>query len=168
METTTVEDEEVVEAPEPSQPVQADYFGFEETHTVMLPDGVSWVQHQTLNEGARRKYLNSVNREVRLAKATGDAILNMQTGEERHALLKSAITGWNLTRDGQPVPFNGGQLDQFLTKANPKIIDKIEKDIRKHNPWLAQDISIEDIDEQIKELQEMREKKVAEEEGKAS
>ncbi len=151
---------------EPTQVVQADYFGFEETNTVMLPDDVSWVQHQTLNEGSRRKYLNSVNREVRLAKATGDAILNMQTGEERHALLKSAITGWNLMRDGNPVPFNGGQVDQFLSKANPKIIDKIEKDVRKHNPWLMQEVSLEDIDQQIKELEELRAQKQAEEEGK--
>lgn len=151
-----------------SDPVQVDYFGFEEVNTVMLPDGKSYVQHQTLTEGARRKYLNSVNREVRLQKASGDAILRMQTGEERFALLKAALVGWNLVRNSQPVPFTTRAVDEFLEKAPPKIIDVIEKDVRKHNPWLMQDVTLEDIDQQIAELEELREQKLKEDEGKGN
>lgn len=170
---TKTRDEQVEEAMieagvDPTTPVQADYFGFDETHTVPLPDGVSWVQHQTLTEGARRKYMNDVNREVRLQKQSGDAILKMQTGEERYNLLKTAITGWNLIRNGQPVPFNDNNLKQFLDKADPKIIDEIHKDVQKHNAWLMQEVSVEDIDEQIKELEEMREQKLKEQEGNDS
>lgn len=152
-------------------PVQADYFGFEETHVVTLPDGISQIHHKTLTEGDRRQYLDAVNREVRLQKTTGDAIMKMQAGQERHVLLAAAIVGWNLVRDGQPVTFSkgspGSTLEQFLTKANPKVIDIIEKDIRKHNPWLMADLSVEDIDQQISELQEMRAVKVKEAEGNA-
>src|SRR5690606_12174048 len=66
-----------------STPVQADYFAFDKTEKVMLPDGVSWVEVKVLNEGARRKYLNEVNKEVRLQRATGDAVMRLASGDER-------------------------------------------------------------------------------------
>lgn len=152
--------------------VQVDYFGFDEVHRVMLPDGKSWIEHKTLNEGARRKYMNRVNREVRLQKS-GDAYMKMATGDERHVLLEEAIVGWNLVRadkNGEPKPlqFTQANRNAFLEAAPPAIIDLIEKDIRDKNPWLVGDVTIEDIDEQIAELQELREKKVAEAEGKES
>lgn len=152
--------------------LQDDYFGFEETHRVLLPDGRSWIDHQTLNEGGRKKYLNQQNREVKVQKVTGDAILKMATGDERHSLLMSAIVGWNLMRrnpktgDMEAVAFNEKNLRDFLEKAPPRIIDLIEKDIRKHNPWLSADVTVEDIDKQIEELQELRAEKVKEAEGK--
>lgn len=153
---------------------QEDYFGFDEQHSVTLPDGRSYILHQTLNEGARRKYMNQQNREVKLQKVTGDAILKMATGEERLALLTSAISGWNLVRknpktgDIEPVPFNERNLKEFLEKANPKVVDLIDTDVRKHNPWLTADVTIEDIDKQIAELEEMKENKIKEDEGKKS
>jgi hypothetical protein len=100
--------------------------------------------------------------------------MKMATGDERHALLESAIVGWNLVRanakDGtvSPITFSPGALKQFLDKAPPGVIDRIEKDIRDKNPWLVGDVTIEDIDEQIAELNELREKKVQEAEGKES
>lgn len=151
---------------------QVDYFGFSETHRVMLDDGQSYIEHQTLNEGARRSYMNRVNREVRLQKS-GDAFMKMATGDERHELLKQAIVGWNLvTRNKsgemQSLTFNSTNLNRFLDAARPQDIDKVEKSVRDHNPWLIGDITIEDIDQQIEELQELRSKKVEEAEGKES
>lgn len=156
-----------------STPVQANYFGFSQTHRVMLPDGVSWIEHATLNEGGRRAYLDAVNREVRLQKNTGDAIMKMASGSERKVLLEAAIVNWNLLGpDGKVIGFSkgskGSALDQFLEKADPSIIDIIEKDVRKKNAWLMAEMSVEDIDKQIEELQEMREVKVREEEGNDS
>jgi hypothetical protein len=151
---------------------QVDYFGFEENHQVMLPDGVSFVIHQTLNEGARRQYMNRVNREVRLQKG-GDAFMKMASGDERHELLKQAIVGWNLStrnKNGEliPVSFTKAKLDEFLQSARPSIVDIIEKDVRAVNTWLTAEITIEDIDEQIAELTELRATKVEEAEGKES
>lgn len=147
--------------------VQVDYFGFDETYRVELPDGKSFVEHQALNEGARRRYMNDVNREVRLQKG-GDAFMSMATGDERHSLLESAISGWNLMRGGKPVAFNKQELRAFLTSAPPKIIDLIEKDIRDKNDWLTGDVTEEDIDEQIEELEELRERIRGDAEGKDS
>jgi hypothetical protein len=156
-----------------STPVQANYFGFSQTHRVFFPDGVTYVEIKTLNEGDRRAYLDAVNREVRLQKTSGDAIMKMATGSERKVLLEASIIGWNLLGpNGQPLTFSndgrGGTLQQFLNQADPSIIDIIEKEIRKRNVWLMADLSVEDIDKQIEELHEMRAVKIKEAEGNDS
>lgn len=148
-----------------STPVQDDYFAFEETDRVILPDGVSYVDVRVLNEGARRRYMNNVNRDVRLQKATGDAILSLASGEERRAILEASIIGWNLMRAGQPLPFTDNNLKQFLDRPSPAILDLVEKKVRALNPWLTQEITVEEIDKQIEELNELREQKVKEAEG---
>ena len=153
--------------------VQVDYFGFEETENVFLPDGRSYLTIQALNEGGRRRYLNRVNREVKIAKQTGDAIMQLANGDERRILLAEAVVGWNLVRkskDGsiQPLVFNEGKLNEFLTSANPKVIDVVDKAVRAQNPWLMADVTLEDLLKQKEELDEQIEKKRAEDEGKAS
>jgi hypothetical protein len=166
-----VEDEMERRGVSTTQHTQQSYFGFSVKHQVMLPDGVSYIEHQELNEGSRKKYLDNLNREVAIKKVSGDAHMKLQSGTDKHILLEEAICGWNLLGpDMKPVGFNkmgkGSSLMQFLDSADPTIIDLIEKDIRKHNPWLMSDMSVEDIDKQIAELEEMREAKVKEEAGK--
>lgn len=148
--------------------VQEDYFAFDKIGRTMLPDGVSYVEHQVMNEGARRKYLNAVNREVRLQKSTQDTFLKMSPGEERTELLKAAIVGWNLVRGGKPIPFNQQNLNEFLMLTNPSIISLIEKDVRLANPWLLAEMTVEDIDRELEDLQALRAKKLEEEAGKES
>jgi hypothetical protein len=151
-----------------TESVVVDYFGFEETHVVYLPDGKQFIEHKVLNEGQKRKYQNSVNRDVVIQRATGDAKMRMAPGDERHALLKVAICGWNVYRNGTPLPFTSRNLDDFLDLAPPKVIDVIEKEVRKANPWLMAEMTVEDIDKEIDSLKEMREKKLEEEAGKDS
>jgi len=143
-----------------------DYFAFEVDHTIPLPDGKSYIIHRELNEGQRKKYLNQTNRDVVVSRVTQDMKVRMAPGDERHALLKAAITGWSLMRAGQPVPFHTRTLDEFLEKAPPRIVDLIEKEVRKANPWLLAEMSVEDIDKELANLAEMREAKVKEEAGK--
>ena len=145
-----------------------DYFGFDERHKVPLPDGKSWVQFEVMSEGRRKHYLNSTNRDVRINRSTGDAHMSMKPGDERHALLLETICDWNLRRGGEPVPFTKNNLQEFLDKANPRIIDKIEKEVRLKHPWLMADMEIEDIEKEIENLQEMLEVKKREQEGNAS
>lgn len=145
---------------------QQDYFGFDDKFQVVLPDGKSVIDHKKLNEGSKRKYLNKVNREVNLDRKTGNAKIQTAPGDEREILLKSAIVGWNLVKNGEPVQFSEHNLNDFLNVADPKIVDIIEKDIRKKNAWLLQDMTVEAIDDEIKDLQELRQKLVEEEEAK--
>lgn len=146
----------------------ADYFGTSETFFVYLPDGISFVEHKLLNEGERRKYLNAINRDVTVKRGTGDATIRTAPGDERHALLEVAIVGWNLRKNGDPVSFSPHSLRNFLENASPRIIDIIEKEIRKANPWLLAEMSVEDIDKEIAALEEMRAVKVKEDAGKAN
>lgn len=150
-----------------------DYFGFSEDHKVVLPDGKSFVIHSSMNEGARRQYLNAQNRDVTVERVSGNAKMKVQQGEERHALLQATLTGWSLhTRsksgDMTAVPFTNNNLNDFLKKASPKVIDLIEKDVRKHNPWLMAGATADDIRKQITELEEMLEAKIKEEAGNDS
>jgi hypothetical protein len=139
-----------------------------------LPDNKSYVEIAALNEGRRRKYLNTVNREVTVMKATGDAKMTLANGDERRILLQQAIVGWNLVSRNkssgeiQPVTFNSSRLLDFLENANPRVIDIIDKAVREQNPWLQNDVTLEDLLKQRDELEEQIEKKRAEEEGKES
>lgn len=148
--------------------VPEDYFAFDIIGRTMLPDGISWVEHAVMNEGARRKYLNAVNRDIRVQKSTQDAIMRMAPGEERIELLKATIVGWNMYRGGRQIEFNRQNLEEFLLKADPRIINMIEKDVRLANPWLLAEMTLEDIDREISDLQELRAKKVEEEAGKGA
>lgn len=152
---------------------QQSYFGFDETQQVFMPDGISWVEIKPLSEGERRKYMNEVQKEARLQRATGDMIVKMQTGEERFQLLLRAITGWNfIMPNGSPAPFSNGspgsEVGKWLDKASPRIVDIVHKEVMKQNPWLMAEMTLEDIDKQIAELQELREQKLQEEEGNGS
>lgn len=147
---------------------QQDYFGFEQTERFTFPDGRSYVDLQVLNEGQRRKYLNASSRELTLKRNSGDARLKMATGDDKYELLKVAIVSWNLVSNGSPVIFNPQTLDRFLANANPRVIDDIEKQVRKMNPWLLAEMTVAQIDEEIGSLQELRAVKVAEEVGKGT
>jgi hypothetical protein len=135
--------------------IQDDYFGFDNARRCYLPDGLSYVDHEIMNEGKRRKYLNAINRDLRIQKATQDALIRVAPGDERKELLMAAICGWNLMRNGNPVPFNQNTLAEFLDKANPKVVDHIEKEIRLANPWLLAEMSVEDIEREMEQLGEL-------------
>lgn len=153
-------------------PAPVDYFAAAETYIVTLPDGVSKLTCQVFNEGMRKKYQKAGNKEVRIHRASRDAYFKISSAEEREALLESAIVGWNLQsmHRGEMVekPFNQSTLKDFLQKAPPSVIDHIEKEVRKQETWLLDDMTVEDIDKQIEELQELRSEVEAREEGKDS
>lgn len=158
----------------PTVPAFIDYFGTDETYEVELPDGYSVLTCKQLTEGDRKKYQKAGNKEVRVHRQSGDAFFKIATPEEREALLEAAIVGWNLQRSNkstgrmEPVSCTPQNVKEFLNKTSPTIIDIIEKAVRKHEPWLTDSLSVEDIDKQIEELQEIRQEMVEREEGKAS
>jgi hypothetical protein len=148
-------------------PTPVDYFGFAGTERSFLPDKVSFVEIKIMNEGDRRNYLNKTNREVNFQKG-GMASMTMQPGDDRYQLLKQSIVGWNLVRGGNPIAFSPNNLDLFLRNCDPRIADGIEKDIRKFNPWMLQETSLEDMIRERDALNEMIEVKEREELGKDS
>lgn len=155
--------EEFVETPE-----QADYFGFGGEQNFIFPDGISYITFKVMNEGQRAKFQKLTSRDMVLERRSGDARVGVNPAEERHALIIAACVAWNLKRRGQPVPFTERALRDFLQFADPSIVDNLEKAIRKANPSLAAELSVEDIDREIENLQEMREEAAKREAGEGS
>jgi hypothetical protein len=119
-----------------------DYFGFGRDEVFALPDGKQEIFFKVMNEG--------------------------------HELILSSVTGWSLRRRGPQgwdvVPFSTGgansALAQWLKVADPKIVDDLELAIRRANPWMQADMSVEEIDKEIERLQDLRKEVEARELGK--
>lgn len=159
-------------APAAEHNAQHDYFGFIETKKHYLPDGVTWIEIQAMNEGQKAHFQKLTQRDMVLEKGSGNARFKIDPAVERHALIEASVIGWNLMRGGQVVPFdNAGRanpLKDFLSLANPKIVEDLEMAIRKLNPWLLAELTVEEIDKQIDELKDLREEAVKREAGEGS
>ena len=149
-----------------------DYFGFDETVKHFLPDGKQYFVIKKMNEGDRKRYQSETRSELTVQRATGDAKMRMDPGTERWTLLKSAVSGWHLVRrvstGWRTVDFSKQSFEQWLGAADPRLVDDLEKAVRKTNPWLLQEMSVADIDKEIESLQEMREVAVRREQGEES
>lgn len=158
--------------PTTETPQYDDYWGFDERQQWFFPDGKQFIEFKIMNEGDRSRYQKLVNRDIAVSRATGDAKIKLDQAEERKALLESSVTGWNLYRQGSPVPFAigspGATFEQWLAAANPKLVDDLEFAIRKANPWLQAEMSVEEIDKEMDRLRELREQAVKREMGEAS
>lgn len=148
---------------------QLDYFGFAAEETFYFPDGVTWIKFKVMNEGAKSKFQRETQRDLVIERGSGNARTKMDPAAQRHALIEASITDWNLVRGGRPFPFSKGRpLADFLELSDPKLIEDLEKAIRKANPWLLDEMSVEDIDREIDNLKEMREVAEKREQGEAS
>lgn len=159
---------EDVMLPVDEQPQQADYFGFQEFEEFYFPDGLTWIRFEKMNEGKKAQFQKSSSRDLVLERGSGNARMKVDPGADRHALIIASCTDWNLKRQGQPIMFSERNLKEFLNLANPVLVDELEKAIRKANPWLLAEMSVEDIDKEIENLQEMREVALERELGKSS
>jgi hypothetical protein len=153
---------------EPTSKQQQDYFGFSETKQHFLPDGVTYVEIRAMNEGAKARFQKRTQRDLTLEKGSGNARFSMDPAKERHELIKECVVGWNFMRGGVLIPFGERGMNDFLMLANPRIIEEIELEIRKMNPWLLNELTVEEIDKQMEELRELREIAVEREAGEGS
>lgn len=146
---------------------QDDYFGFQATERFVFPDGRTFIEFKKMNEGEKKKYQDKTSKDLVLER-TGNTRMSILQGTERHELIKACIVDWNLMRGGKPVPCNSVNIGDFLTLANPRIIEDLEKEIRKANPWLMADMKAEDIRREIENLQEMLEEAEKREAGEGN
>lgn len=152
----------------PAAGQQADYFAFAKTNRFVFPDGITWIEFSSLNEGQKKQYQDGTSSDMVLERGSGNARMTVKQGTQRHELIKSAVTNWNLMRNGQPVPFSKVMLGDFLALADPKLVEDLEREIRKANPWLLAEMSVEEIDREMRNLEEMREAAVKREAGEGS
>lgn len=140
---------------------QVDYFGVDVTDKYIFPDDKTFIEFKKLMEGERKQIQDtSSTRHVALNRQTQDMKLNMASGTDRWNLLKKAVVGWNLVQKDPasnnmlPVPFSSANFEKWLEKADPSLVDALEKEIRKLNPWLSGDVTQEDIDRARADLDE--------------
>ena len=148
-------------------PAAVDYFSFGGTQRFMLPDGIQWIEFKIMNEGQRAKYQRMTKRDLVMGK-TGDTRVGFDLADDRHALILCAVTNWSMKRGSNTAVFSERSLRDFLEMANPSIIDDLESAIRKANKWLNNDLSVQDIDDQIRDLQEQRAEALRREAGESS
>lgn len=150
-----------------------DYFGFSGQETFTLPDGRQAIFFKKMNEGERFNFQKKTSKDIKFNRTSGDAAVRADPAEERHELIMSSVVGWSLMRRNgvswEPVPFSTGsqssELFKWLKVADPEIIDDLELAIRKANPWMQAEMTVEEIDKEIDRLNELR-VQVAEREAK--
>lgn len=168
--------DEVTLPPAPTAPTSApqpdDYWGFGDTRKWFFPDGVQWIEFKVMNEGEKTKFQRETSRDITLMRNTGDARVKVDAATERHQLIETCVTDWNMYRQGSAVPFSktgpGATLQQWMQVADPELVAKLEFEIRKANPWLQAEMTTEEIDKQISDLKELREQAEKREQGEAS
>jgi hypothetical protein len=153
------------------------YYGFDSAETWYFPDHKQYIQFKRMNEGERAHFQQMTTRDVTVVRGSGDAKVKVDPATERRELIVASVTGWHLVRpDGkggwQQIPFSkgspGAELEKWLNVADPRLVDELEQAIRKANPWLLSEMSVEDIDKQMDQLREMREQVLERKRGEGS
>lgn len=155
---------------EDAQPQIVNYWGTDEKHKHFLPDGVQYFEFKIMNEGDKSKFQKLTNSDL-VVDRNNTARVKMDPVAERHTLIKTSLTGWLLYIEDKgrmvPATFNDAMLDSWLQVAPPKIVEDLEHAIRMANPWMQADMSVEQIDEEINRLYEVRKQAVERAAGEA-
>lgn len=141
--------------PEQAVSVQQDYWGTDEKGRFVFPDGVTYIEFQIMNEGAKSRFQKMTSQNMTVTR-TGDATVKIDPAKERHELIIASCTGWNLVKEGTPILFSRQMLEKWLDVAPPKLVEDLEFKIRTANPWLQQDMTVEEIDKELDRLNELR------------
>jgi hypothetical protein len=136
--------------------VYEDYWGTQGETTHYLPDGKQYFTIKKMNEGDRARYQMESGMQMTSLRKTGDTKIDINQAKDREALVVAAVKGWFLVKDGVQVPFNSQALRAWVKVSDPKLLDKLLLAIRKYNPFLQEDLSVKEIDEQMQELRELR------------
>lgn len=140
------------------------YWGFDEQEIWHFPDGKQWIKFQKMDEGRRGKYLKATRGDLVINQRSGDAKIPLDQANDRRELILASVVDWHIVRRAprggfELVPFTqgqGGTLGQWIQSANPAIVADLEKAIRRANPWLLNEMSVDQIDKEILDLQELR------------
>lgn len=157
------------------------YWGVSETHRFPLANG-QYFEIRPMDEGAKSKFQKLTNRGLRMNQRTNDAHWDVDPANERHVLIYESVIAWNIFQPDRndprgyseyPCPNEGTQqfkraLEQMIEKFDPKTVQDLEFFIRQKNPWMQSEMTVEQIDEQISDLQKLREEAKKREAGEDS
>lgn len=146
--------------------VYADYWGTDETKRHYLPDGEQYFDFKVMNEGAKTMFQKLTNQDLVVGR-DNTAKVRVDPAAERHTLIKTSVTGWNMYKGGEPVAYSKQLLEKWLEVAPPKIVEELEFAIRMANPWMQSEMTVEEVDKEIDRLTEVRKQIVEREAGEA-
>lgn len=126
---------------------------------------LQYMEIEVMNEGKKARFQKMTSRDLTLDRNSGNAKVRIDPAIDRHELIKASVVDWNIYRGGKPYQYSARALTEWLELADPKLVEDLEKFIRKLNPWLVGDTTVEDIDQQIEELEEMKREILAREAG---
>lgn len=170
MSNAVYDDPQVIEPAEDNIQFE-DYFSYGREEEFVLPDGRQTIKFQVMNEGQRARYQRATDSDIKIDQRTQQATLRSDLARQRHALIEESVTDWTLLRRGPGgklsiVPFSKAALRNWLELANPKIVSDLEAAITKANPWMTDDMAVEDIQAEIDRLEDLKKQKVEREAGK--
>lgn len=141
------------------------YWGMDKTEKFVFPDGIQSMTFKIMNEGDKTKFQQLTNKDLTITKGN-DAKIKVDPAAERHTLIKTSVTDWFMyapdkkTGEMAPAAFSKQLLDSWLLVADPKIVEDLEQCIRKANPWMGAEMTVEAIDEEIDRLHELRRERI--------
>ena len=166
---------------DPSQPpaegtVLDEFEGIVDTYAfggtrVFTIDRKQSITFKVLTEGDKAKYQRATNRDIRVDRKTDSAHLRTDLASDRHALITISVVGWELYTRGsngwERMSYSDAMLQNWLKVTDPAIVERLEETIRKANPWLnTENVTVEDIDKEIEELQARKNELLLQEAGK--
>lgn len=140
------------------------YFGFETTEKYVFPDGKQWIAFKPMNEGDRSRYETKTQKDITLNRRNDDAKIRINASEDRHALIRESVCDWFMmqkdpsTGEWRQIPFSkngGGTFDQWLARANPRIVNELHRAIQEANPWMLAEQDPEQLKKEIERLQDL-------------
>lgn len=149
------------------------YWGTDETGKYTLPDGVQWIEFKLMNEGMKSQFQKLTNQDLTIGR-DNTAKVRMDAAEERHTLIKQSVVDWNLyapdpqTGEMGYAAFSKQMLNKWLEVGPPKIIEELEMAIRKANPWMQAEMTVEAVEKEIDRLTEVRRELLEKESGEAT
>lgn len=153
----------------------ADYYAPLEELDVFLPDNRQYLRIKKMTEGDRARYLKATRSDVTINQRSGDAKIPFDQAGERKALIVASVVNWHVVKRDPRTgrfglqAFRTQALEQWIDIQSPDVLADVEKKIRLFNPWLINEMTVEQIDKEIENLQELRKAAVVREaEGKDS
>jgi hypothetical protein len=137
------------------------YWGTDVTFKWFLPGedendpDAQYIEYKKMNEGDRSKYQKAISDPVLVHRGSGDARMKVDPARDREALLNAAVSGWNLWKGDRQATFNPTQFNLWKNAFDPASIDRLEKAIRKVNPWLRNEMSLKDAREEHQRLADL-------------
>jgi len=155
------------------------YWGVDETFKYYLPDGKQFFEIKPMDEGGKSKFQKMTNKGLRMNQRTQDATIDVDPANERHTLIKESVVGWKIMQKGPegswsefPCPADANlrrrNLETILDRFNPKAVQDLEFFIRTKNPWMQADMDVEQIDEEIERLTDLRKQVLEQKAGESS